>query len=34
MPLPFPHATLRRATGGWLRLWVAGLSLLADETGR
>lgn len=29
MPLPLPHAALQRATGGWFRLWLAGLSLIA-----
>jgi len=29
MPLPSPHAALHRATGGWFRLWLASLLLMA-----
>lgn len=29
MLLPFPQAALRCAAGGWFRLWLAGLSLIA-----
>jgi len=29
MPLPLPLPALHRATGGWFRLWLAGLTLIA-----
>lgn len=29
MPLPLPSVSLRRATGGWFRLWLAGLLAIA-----